>query len=110
MIEAAHLPLDYPEAGVVEEDTLQAQTLTMAADLPEQTRREMVEFAAGKNEARDHFLIAGRLSKLRQIGGRPSGDGVMQIESARAKQLVDMTEMLVVIVEEGDKIPTGFAV
>jgi arginase len=35
MIEAAHLPLDYPEAGVVEEDTLQAQTLTMAADLPE---------------------------------------------------------------------------
>jgi arginase len=35
MVEAAHLPLDYPEAGVVEEDTLQAQTLTMAADLPE---------------------------------------------------------------------------
>jgi arginase len=35
MIEAAYLPLDYPEAGVVEEDTLQAQTLTMAADLPE---------------------------------------------------------------------------
>jgi arginase len=35
MIEAAHLPLDYPEAGVVEEDTLEAQTLTMAADLPE---------------------------------------------------------------------------
>jgi arginase len=35
MIEAAHLPLDYPEAGVVEEDTLHAQTLTMAADLPE---------------------------------------------------------------------------
>jgi arginase family enzyme len=35
MIEAAYLPLDYPEAGVVDEDTLRAQTLTMAADLPE---------------------------------------------------------------------------
>jgi arginase len=35
MIEAASLPLDYPEAGVVEEASLQAQTLAMAADLPE---------------------------------------------------------------------------
>jgi arginase len=35
MIEAASLPLDYPEAGVVEESSLQAQTLAMAADLPE---------------------------------------------------------------------------
>jgi arginase family enzyme len=35
MIEAASLELDYPEAGVVEEDSLQAQTLAMAADLPE---------------------------------------------------------------------------
>jgi arginase len=35
MAEAAHLPLDYPEAGIVEEDTLQAQTLAIAADLPQ---------------------------------------------------------------------------
>jgi len=35
MIEAAWLELDYPEAGVSEEDSLQAQTLAMAADLPQ---------------------------------------------------------------------------
>jgi arginase len=35
MIEAASLELDYPEAGIVEEDSLQAQTLAMAADLPQ---------------------------------------------------------------------------
>jgi arginase len=35
MIEAAGLPLDYPEASVVEEDTLVAQTLAVASDLPE---------------------------------------------------------------------------
>jgi arginase family enzyme len=35
MIEAASLELDYPEAGVVGEATLQAQTLAMAADLPQ---------------------------------------------------------------------------
>ena len=35
MIESASLSLDYPEAGVVEEDSLQAQTLAMAADLPQ---------------------------------------------------------------------------
>jgi arginase len=35
MVEAAGLELDYPEAGVVEEDSLQAQTLAMAADLPQ---------------------------------------------------------------------------
>jgi arginase len=35
MIEAASLELDYPEAGVIEEDSLQAQTLAMAADLPQ---------------------------------------------------------------------------
>jgi arginase len=35
MIEAASLTLDYPEAGLVEEDSLQAQTLAMAADLPQ---------------------------------------------------------------------------
>jgi arginase len=35
MVEAAGLSLDYPEAGVVEEDTLQAQTLALAADLPQ---------------------------------------------------------------------------
>lgn len=35
MVAAASLPLDYPEAGVVEEDTLQAQTLAIAADLPQ---------------------------------------------------------------------------
>jgi arginase family enzyme len=35
MIEAAALELDYPEAGVIEEDSLQAQTLAMAADLPQ---------------------------------------------------------------------------
>jgi arginase family enzyme len=35
MIQAASLELDYPEAGVVEEDSLHAQTLAMAADLPE---------------------------------------------------------------------------
>jgi arginase len=35
MIEAASLGLDYPEAGIVEEDSLRAQTLAMAADLPQ---------------------------------------------------------------------------
>ena len=35
MIEAAGLPLDYPEASVVEEDTLVAQTLAVASDLPD---------------------------------------------------------------------------
>jgi arginase len=35
MIEAAGLPLNYPEASVVEEDSLQAQTLAVAADLPQ---------------------------------------------------------------------------
>jgi arginase family enzyme len=34
MIEAAGLPLDYPEASVVEEDSLVAQTLAVASDLP----------------------------------------------------------------------------
>jgi arginase family enzyme len=34
MAGAASLPLDYPEAGVVEEDTLQAQTLALASELP----------------------------------------------------------------------------
>jgi arginase family enzyme len=35
MIEAASLPLDYPEASVVEEDSLHAQTLAVASDLPQ---------------------------------------------------------------------------
>jgi arginase len=35
MAEAARLRLPYPEAGVVEEDTLEEQTLALAADLPE---------------------------------------------------------------------------
>jgi len=35
MIEAAALPLDYPEATVVEEDSLVAQTLAVASDLPD---------------------------------------------------------------------------
>jgi arginase family enzyme len=35
MIEAASLELDYPEAGVIEEDSLHAQTLALAADLPQ---------------------------------------------------------------------------
>ena len=35
MIEAASLPLDYPEASVVEEDSLYAQTLAVASDLPQ---------------------------------------------------------------------------
>jgi arginase len=35
MVEAAGLPLDYPETSVVEEDTLVAQTLAVASDLPE---------------------------------------------------------------------------
>jgi len=35
MVEAARLPLDYPEASVVEEDSLVAQTLAVASDLPE---------------------------------------------------------------------------
>lgn len=35
MVEAAALPLDYPEASVVEEDSLVAQTLAVASDLPE---------------------------------------------------------------------------
>jgi arginase len=34
MVEAASLPLDYPEATVVEEDSLHAQTLAIASDLP----------------------------------------------------------------------------
>jgi arginase len=34
MIEAASLPLDYPETAVVDEDTLRAQTLAIASDLP----------------------------------------------------------------------------
>jgi arginase len=34
MIESASLPLDYPEAAVVEEDSLQAQTLALASALP----------------------------------------------------------------------------
>ena len=34
MIEAALLPLDYPETNVVEEETLPAQTLAVASDLP----------------------------------------------------------------------------
>ena len=34
MIEAAALPLDYPEASIVEEDSLSAQTLAVASDLP----------------------------------------------------------------------------
>jgi len=35
MAEAAHLPLDYPETGVVEEDSLELQTLALAAELPD---------------------------------------------------------------------------
>jgi arginase len=34
MAAAAQLPLDYPEAAVIEEDSLQAQTLAIATDLP----------------------------------------------------------------------------
>jgi arginase len=34
MVQAAGLPLDYPEAAVVEEDSLAAQTLAIASDLP----------------------------------------------------------------------------
>jgi arginase len=34
MVEAAWLPLDYPEAATVQEDTLHAQTLAVASDLP----------------------------------------------------------------------------
>jgi arginase family enzyme len=34
MVEAAGLPLDYPEASVVEEESLVAQTLAVASDLP----------------------------------------------------------------------------
>jgi len=34
MIDSASLPLDYPEAAIVEERTLHAQTLALAADLP----------------------------------------------------------------------------
>jgi arginase len=34
MIESAALPLDYPEAAVIEEDTLDAQNLTLASELP----------------------------------------------------------------------------
>jgi arginase family enzyme len=35
MAEAARLPLPYPEAAIVEEDTLDEQTLAVAIDLPE---------------------------------------------------------------------------
>jgi arginase len=34
MVASALLPLDYPEAAVVEEDSLHAQTLAVASDLP----------------------------------------------------------------------------
>jgi arginase family enzyme len=34
MVEAASLPLDFPEVAVVEEDTLAMQTLAVASDLP----------------------------------------------------------------------------
>jgi arginase len=34
MVASAALPLDYPEAAVVEEDSLHAQTLAVASDLP----------------------------------------------------------------------------
>jgi arginase len=34
MIESAWLPLDYPEASIVEEGTLRAQSLALASDLP----------------------------------------------------------------------------
>ena len=34
MIESASLPFDYPEAAVIEEDSLHAQTLAVASDLP----------------------------------------------------------------------------
>jgi arginase len=34
MVESAWLPLDYPEAAVIEEDSLHAQTLAVASDLP----------------------------------------------------------------------------
>lgn len=35
MVEAASLPLNYPEAAVVEEDTLAGQNLALASDLPQ---------------------------------------------------------------------------
>jgi arginase len=35
MAEAANLPLDYPEAALIEEDSLVAQTLAVAAELPD---------------------------------------------------------------------------
>ncbi len=35
MVEAAFLPLPYPEAGVIEEETLMEQNLALAASLPE---------------------------------------------------------------------------
>ena len=35
MVEAAALPLDFPEVAVVQEDTLSMQTLAVASDLPE---------------------------------------------------------------------------
>jgi len=35
MVEAASLPLDYPETAVVAEDSLHAQTLAVASDLPQ---------------------------------------------------------------------------
>jgi len=35
MVEAAALPLDYPEASVVDEDSLAMQTLAVASDLPQ---------------------------------------------------------------------------
>jgi arginase len=35
MVEAASLPLAYPETGVIEEETLRDQSLALAADLPD---------------------------------------------------------------------------
>jgi len=35
MVAAARLPIDFPEAAVVDEDTLEAQTLSVAAELPD---------------------------------------------------------------------------
>ena len=43
MSEAAHLPLDYPETGLVEEDSLELQTLALARPTYENERDWLAE-------------------------------------------------------------------
>ena len=65
MAEAARLPLPYPEAAVVEEDSLGEQTLAIAMDLP--SARSCSAAAAARTSA------PSRASPLGTAGSRSSG-------------------------------------